>query len=187
LERPEDRVFQSNPVQTVIANRGKYVAAALTIARAYVVAGYPDRLNPLPSFERWSDIVRSALVWLKMPDPCRSMELARAEDPIRAARAALFLSWEREIGINPHGMTTGDMVASANASAPTQDGYELLHPQFREACIAVASERDGKTISTRRLGKYLAAAEKNKIGDLKLTADRSDPTRVRWVLSQSAP
>ena len=35
LERPELRQFKSNPFATVLADRGKYIAAALTIVRAY--------------------------------------------------------------------------------------------------------------------------------------------------------
>jgi hypothetical protein len=65
LERPELRVFAGNPVYTVLADRGAYVAAALTVCRAYIVAGRPDRANPIASFEGWSDTVRSALMWLE--------------------------------------------------------------------------------------------------------------------------
>jgi putative DNA primase/helicase len=55
-------------------DRGRYVAAALTIVRAYIVAGKPDRLRPLPSYEPWSDLVRSSLVWLGRSDPVATME-----------------------------------------------------------------------------------------------------------------
>src|SRR5580704_770630 len=58
MENPEDREFEANPLGTVQADRGKYVGACLTIGRAYILAGRPDRPRPLPSFERWSDIVR---------------------------------------------------------------------------------------------------------------------------------
>src|SRR5271165_2918059 len=49
-EAPETRTFSGDPVAAVLADRGCYVAAVLTIARAYVVAGRPDRLSPMPSF-----------------------------------------------------------------------------------------------------------------------------------------
>ena len=41
-ERPELRQFQGDPVGNVVADRGKYVSACLTIVRAYIVAGKPD-------------------------------------------------------------------------------------------------------------------------------------------------
>jgi hypothetical protein len=49
LERPELREFKGNPVAAVLANRGAYVAAALTICRAYVVAGRPNLAPRLAS------------------------------------------------------------------------------------------------------------------------------------------
>jgi putative DNA primase/helicase len=37
MERPELRTFCSNPFDTVLADRGRFVAAALTVGRAYIV------------------------------------------------------------------------------------------------------------------------------------------------------
>jgi putative DNA primase/helicase len=59
VENPELRTFRGDPLATVRRNRGKYVAACLIIARAYLAAGMPGRLPPLPSYEAWSDRVRS--------------------------------------------------------------------------------------------------------------------------------
>ncbi|RYA74006.1 hypothetical protein DD594_28525, partial [Enterobacter cloacae complex sp. 4DZ1-17B1] len=39
VERPELREFDFSPVDMVLKDRGKYIAAVLTIARAYVVGG----------------------------------------------------------------------------------------------------------------------------------------------------
>lgn len=81
MERPELRQFDFDPIERVLADRGKYIAAALTICRAYFVAGRPDKAPKLASFEGWSDTVRSALIWLGKEDPVKSMEFARQEDP----------------------------------------------------------------------------------------------------------
>ena len=40
----------------------------LTICRAYFVAGRPEKVPRLASFEGWSDTVRSALIWLGKED-----------------------------------------------------------------------------------------------------------------------
>ena len=55
MERPELRAFRGNPVAKILADRGKYVAAALTICRAYAITGRPDKKTPLASFGGWSD------------------------------------------------------------------------------------------------------------------------------------
>ena len=65
--RAED--FKGDPMQDILANRGNYIAAALTICRAYIAAGRPNQLPQLASFGEWSDTVRSALVWLGEADP----------------------------------------------------------------------------------------------------------------------
>lgn len=180
LENPEERVFASNPVKMILADRGMYVAACLIIGRAYVVAGSPNRCTTLASFDRWSDLVRSSLVWLDQTDPCSSMEVARLEDPVRLSRAALFKAWADEIGLNPGGLVTADLISEAEIT----DGHGIVHPRLREACLAVAAERTGTTISSRRLGKWLTSNNNNRVGDLKLTTNRSDAARPRWVLSR---
>lgn len=180
LENPEERTFTNNPVKMVLADRGRYIADCLIIARAYIMAGSPNKLPPLPSFEPWSDLPRSALVWLGCADPCKSMDLARAEDPIRAARSALFRTWAQELGVNPAGLTAAHLVEETEVV----DGNGFVHPTFREACLTVAAERSGTTVSTRRLGKWLLTANNNRVGDLKLTANRQDPSRIKWVLSR---
>jgi putative DNA primase/helicase len=47
MERPELREYKNDPIATVLKDRGAYIAAALTIARAYIVAG--GRINSLAS------------------------------------------------------------------------------------------------------------------------------------------
>jgi putative DNA primase/helicase len=48
MERPELRQFKFDPVEMVLADRGKYIAAVLTICRAYFVAGRPDKAPVWP-------------------------------------------------------------------------------------------------------------------------------------------
>ena len=47
MERPEVRNFKSNPKETILLNRGKYIAACLTIARAYITAKRPGKCPQL--------------------------------------------------------------------------------------------------------------------------------------------
>jgi putative DNA primase/helicase len=47
VERPELREFGFDPLERVLADRGSYIAAAITIARAYIAAGSPKVSGPL--------------------------------------------------------------------------------------------------------------------------------------------
>jgi hypothetical protein len=98
LERPDLREFKSDPVERVLANRGKYIAAILTIARAYIAAGRSGKLKPLASFKGWSDTVRSPLVWLGCADPVDTIVAVRAEDPDLRALAAMLTAWKAGYG-----------------------------------------------------------------------------------------
>ena len=86
--------------KSILDDRGKYIAACLTICRAYIVAGRPGVLPRLASFEAWSDTVRSALVWLGKADPLDTMERYASRRPraLAAERGAAGLgkgSWCR--------------------------------------------------------------------------------------------
>ena len=93
------RQFDFDPIERVLADRGKYIAAALTICRAYFVAGRPDKAPKLASFEGWSDTVRSALLWLGKEDPVKSMEFARQEDPELIELAEMLEAWSEVMGM----------------------------------------------------------------------------------------
>jgi hypothetical protein len=81
IEQPELRNFEDRPLERVHADRGRFVAAALIVVRAYLRAGAPDVYSQLGSYGLWSRMVRGPLIWLGQPDPAESMEAARAEDP----------------------------------------------------------------------------------------------------------
>lgn len=79
LERPESREYHSEPLAEVMRNRGEYVAALLTIARAYQTSGQKMTAH-LASFEGWSRVCLEPLIWLGLPDPLLCLEYARTKD-----------------------------------------------------------------------------------------------------------
>lgn len=177
MEHPEERKFAGNPIAELQANRGKYIAAALTIARGYLAAGSPNRPVPTPSYERWSDLVRGSLIWLGWADPASSAAVLRAEDPVRAARKALFGAWSRELQVGI-GYQTAELIRLA--SEHSGDGW--VRGDLRAAFLAVAKSRVGDQIDTLRLARWLIAAARVVTDGYKLTVERSDPSRPRWQL-----
>lgn len=172
VERPELRSFEHSPFDQVLADRGKYVAAALTVVRAYVVAGFPDMLPALASFEDWSRMVRSSLVWLGRPDPCETMNRARADDPITSSLTSLFTAWQ---SASPTAVTT----ARIKEIAVTNDQFgSLIYPQLREALVEVADDGRGG-INTKKLGHFLKRYEGRIIAGLKLLAEDDSHTKQK--------
>jgi hypothetical protein len=158
-ERPELRRFSSDPIATLREHREKYLVAALTILRAFHVAGRPRQVDPLGSFEDWSNWVRGALIWLGEADPVASMEAVRADDPKLEAAIAVVTQWWEVLGTDR--VAVRSLIEKATEQRTMlnsiQHKLEFVRPDFREALLAVAG--DGGVISSRRLSKWIGGHE----------------------------
>lgn len=144
MERPEERDFPLDLYTYVPRHRGKLVAAALTILRAYHVAGRPSVGIPRwGGFDAWSSLVRSSLVWVGMPDPAAGRSRAEALDPVRSGLKAFLVAWFDAVG--PRGLTLSDLVRESEA-----DGRSALRETLAEIC----PQKNG-AYNIRSLGKYL--------------------------------
>jgi len=157
-ERPELRTFDFDPIERVLKNRGAYIAAALTIARAYITAGSPKVCGPLGSYSGWSRFVRSPLVWLGKEDPIKSMEEMRQEDPGRQALHTLIELWREYLTLNtPY--TANELASRANELANPIGEYGEPEPQkqpeLRELLLQQAGTPRSGEISTKALGNWL--------------------------------
>src|SRR5262249_29231369 len=136
----------------VLNNRGAYIAAAITIARAYIAAGRPPVCRPLGSYGGWSQVVRSPLIWLGKQDPVKSMDEIREEDPERRALHALIELWREHLGLNI-GYTANQLIFHANSLAQPISEPEEARPELRDLLIQRASVRGN--IDTKSLGNWL--------------------------------
>jgi putative DNA primase/helicase len=118
-EKPEHRKFKNNPYLDVLRDRGRYLWAALTVVRAYIVAGQPGRLPWVGEpFSAWSDLVRSALVWLDYEDPFVTTEASRDNDPDRQSRAAILQAILSAYGDDPNeARTANEMIEDAKSGS----------------------------------------------------------------------
>jgi putative DNA primase/helicase len=144
-ERPETRKFKFNPVHDVLANRGKYIAAALTIARAYRCAGDRTELPGYAGFEGWSTFVRAPLFWLGLPDIVDSQEQSRRDDPIRSNVLELMQHWKEQFDLNmPY--TAAQIIAKGLDCGWNSDFYDVLKRLAGSA---------NQQVSSKRLGSWL--------------------------------
>ncbi len=174
VERPELREFDTDPVSMVLADRGRYVAAALTIVRAFGASGAPC-LKPLASFEAWSDKVRSALHWLGCGDPCATMEVARQEDPELDELREVMALWQRDLGEEAY--TVRDIADHADQRHESygNGAGDYVRPELRDVLWRIGSDRGA--ISTKRLGYWLRGHEgriANKCKITRVSRDRTD-------------
>jgi len=169
MERPDTRSFALNLTQYIPANRAQLLSAALTVLRAFIVAGKPTQdIPPYGSFEEWSDLVRSALVWLGMPDPNLTRARLEIEDPISTSLHNIFTLWFDAFGTQ--GITASEICQQTTA-------------ELRHALLAVATTpRDSEKVDVHRLGNWLRR-HKGKVANglrLEKVGENTDKGVVYW-------
>ena len=149
-ERPEERSFKKNLYKHIPENRGIIVVAALTILRAYHVAGRPKQnILPFGRFEEWSDLIRSALIWVGEEDPCKSRKEIENADPVRVALGGLLEAWYNVFG----DMSNRLKVVVENAQNGKQDEKLGI---LLDALNEIAPDIKNGGINTKSLGKKLS-------------------------------
>jgi putative DNA primase/helicase len=150
-ERPELRSFKSNPLHQVTGDRKSYVAAALTIIRAYLAAGSPAVCGSIGSYSGWSVMVRSPLIWLGQPDPVGSMESSREEDPELADIRELFTLWNDYLDLDQRYPTNRIIEIACQPLSPNDFNRQPL----KELLFRVAGDRQDSVVSPKRLAWWL--------------------------------
>jgi len=167
-EKPEEHEYRNRPDRKILTDRGRYVAAALTVVSSYLKARRPARLPPLASYERWSKTVREALCWLGYEDPCMSMTSLRANDEERNKAEAIFMNWPTELD--------GGFVQDTAAHLITSDTGI-----WQEVVKQVASNVKGD-LDARQFGYWLKRWKDRVLVRRKLTGKPDRNGIMRWTL-----
>jgi hypothetical protein len=175
MERPELRSFKSNVLEVAYRERGKLVAAALTVLRAWHVASSKIAIgvDPLGSFEDWSFRIRLPLLWLGYTDPCESMTAVRDNDPSRSFLIAVLEQWKRCLGV----LTRYSVQQIIARAIPDIDFYNAL--------MAVAADTGGSGLSNRRLGRWLSKNDGKIVGRLRLNKVAAPQGYTHWQVTEN--
>jgi hypothetical protein len=152
-EHPDQREhFTHHPLlDWVHQERPRLVIAALTVLKAYIVAGKPPQADvpAFGSYEPWSDLVRHSLVWAGQPDPCFQRQAIEAEStPEYELHRRILTAWH---DLYKSDAKTVQMVVDDIEQHTVQEpdtrgkpGRWLTHPDYRDlqhAFIAVNLRR----------------------------------------------
>lgn len=179
-ERPEERANFRHPklLEWARGERAGLVAAALTILRGYYAAGAPEMgLKPWGSFEEWSGVVRSAMVWAGCDDPAETRRaLMDSADSDASGLAALLSGWE-DMDPSRTGVTASELLQrlkNDRYEAQERNQEERL-VRLREALLELCPGRNGDLPDARRLGYQLRHFRGRVVGGRKLdqTLDRN--------------
>ena len=174
VERPELREFKKDALDHAVSHRGTYVAAALTVIRAYLTAGAPPVCGPFGSYAAWSRMVRSPLVWLGELDPIASMDAAREEDEVLSSIHEYFNLWE-SYGLDFDTNYTSSRVVEVACMRMDSGGQLDLNPRtFEQFLLQVAVDKNGSNISAQRLGWWMRKISGRVVAGRRLVRGRED-------------
>lgn len=172
-ERPEEREFEVDLHEYLPLHRHELVPAALTVLRAYEVAGRPKQELPVfGRFEEWGRRVRSALVWCGEEDPCLGRFRIESFDPEREQIRAVLEPWYRLVGATE--MTVADIIRAARES----DDQGLF-----TTLTDVARVRGGEP-DPRRLGHWLNKRERRVEGGFRVDRVGERQGSVLWRVTK---
>jgi hypothetical protein len=178
VEHPDDRAGfrHADLLAWVRQERPRLLRAALTVLRAWYVAGCPQPATPLDpwgSFESWSRIVRGCIQWLGLDDPVRARrELRERADVDRDALLLLYAT------IRQMGTVSAAECAGRAATTPDLAGaLEQLRPLPR-----------GTTAPTpAHVGYILRSLRDRVVGDYRLEAVPGHAGTTRWAVRPIFP
>ena len=186
-EHPETLDFEFEPLALVAKTRPQMVVAALTLLRAYHVAGRPKdkdingqpltKFAPLGSFDDWSDWPRATLVWLGEPDPCLTQKTIRDADPERQKHGALLTAWRAFKGNEDASISR--VIEEARIYDPKNESRHELGKALLAAMTEIAGERQGKP-NTVLLGQWIDKKTGMIINNLRFEKHGSHADSNSW-------
>ena len=179
VENPALREFKDTPAATLAGRRGEFVSHALTIIRAYRVAGSPRAsCTGFGGYDDWAALVRQPLLWLGVADPVANVVEQLAADPDREELGRLLTAWRKVFG--------AAAAHVADAVEKTQPGVYGGSTELFEVCMELAEERG--QINRRRLGKWIGRHAGRIVGGLRFEKGTSKSYSQKWqVVEVAAP
>jgi hypothetical protein len=153
-ERPEERQGFRHPdlLAWVGENRGRLLAAALTILRAYCVAGRPDQGLPAwGSYEGWSGLVRSAVVWVGLPDPGETRLRLQTQADVTAVGMALLLGCWEQLDPGRQGLTAAEVIERLY-KPPPGPSPPAFHADMKAAVESLVGKGDSRALGNKLRG-----------------------------------
>jgi hypothetical protein len=154
LEKPETRDGFKHPdlLDWVHANRPQLVTSALTVLRAYCLAGKPSMgLKSWGSFEGWSALVRNAIVWAGLPDPGDTRAELDEVDTDSNVLADLISGWEEL----PGGMGARGCTIAQALEVLREDGSGAKYGRLRSALGELCSHPPNQLPTAKKVGYSL--------------------------------
>lgn len=180
IEKPEEREFKRDIAKFTLENRGRLVDACLTIPRAYLLAGSPNKPKQLGSFGDWSDLIRGALIWLGEIDPVDTQTEVARRDETRNQLAVILNCWYQALG--EHEQTAKRVITDATNPQSEGENFADLRLALTDICL---DQKTGQ-LSSKRLGYYLRRFQGRVVDGLKFESKKQSRQKIAlWCVVPS--
>lgn len=172
---PATMTYKNFPVEKVRKQRGRYVAAVLTIILSWRKAGSPRAaVESIVTFGgAWSNYCRHPLMWLGHPDPATALLEQVKHDPDGDSLAGLMTEWMTAFGSTP------------TTVRKAVDRAEMGYPDLFDAMREFPVEEKG-AINRSKLGWLLKKNANRIVGGFVFQQSTADG-RVAWRVVASNP
>ncbi len=184
-EYPEKRqdFRHADLIGWVREHRARLVELSLTILAAYCRAGRPKQdLPPYGSFEDWSRLVREAIVWARLPDPCLTRDrLAETSDTTADTLEQLLLAW-RDYDPANEGLIVADVVGQLYPAQRELTPLDEASAAMRAALENLVGCASGKVPSVRHVGIRLRSFRRRVVGGQLIDQDGQRRSGAVWKI-----
>ncbi|MEO6574654.1 MAG: hypothetical protein ABIP89_12495 [Polyangiaceae bacterium] len=187
LERPEERTgFSHYPlIPWVQEQRARLVVCALTVLRAYVVAGRPSTKIVFGSFEGWSALIAEAIVFAGGANVLGARPNEDAGDSGERGAIAAILAWWPKLDVDGKGLsvrTVIDVLYPKQRADPHEppDGFDGL----REAIEEFAPLHNGRP-DPKKLGNQLRRFKRRIVGGAFLVQVNDRKGVAKWTVQKT--
>lgn len=176
----------------VLENRGSLLAALLTLARAWFVAGRPRATTPLlGKFEGWGVVVGGILTHAGVPDLLANQSTLYQEMDEEESQWEVFLSaWYEALGSVPKSVAEVVEVMCDEGTEAQGEALRIALPDDLANFLAPGDDRRRRSSFAKRLGMALRSRKERRYGDdglrVQLGGDDAHRGVKRWRIVKDA-
>ena len=177
-ERPETKSgFKYPNLRDHVRNyRGPLLSAALTVLRAWYVAGKPSQnLSAWGSFEGWS-MIRDVIVFAGLDDPGETREAMQSNSDRDAATMETILRGMLTLDEQSRGLTAADIIGKLKELPKSPPEYLT---EMRSAVEELCGRLDGRSLAYK-----LRSFKHRNFAGMRLTACGEKNGSNRWTVQR---
>jgi hypothetical protein len=186
LEHPEDRDdFKIDSlVNWCRTNRARLMVAALTILRAYVVAGRPNRSESKRwgSFEAWSELVPRAIVFAGGANPLDARPAATDQEEPEKAALIGFMAGMQRLDPDTRGVSIRNLLTLLYPPSKRRDDPPDGYDDVREALEGLAYVKAGVAPTAKSVGLALKKVKRRVVSGRCLDTRPAGEGSVVWYV-----